>query len=59
MSLMLEQLADELYAVLQEKHLSYGGCGGESEVTGDPDKLARVLTIFYEMQLPIVTRNED
>ena len=41
---MLEQLADELYGVLQEKHLS---CQVEVEenlvVYGDPDKLARVF----------------
>ncbi len=44
LSLMLEQLADELYGVLQEKHLS---CEVEVEenleVYGDPDKLARVF----------------
>lgn len=44
LSLMLEQLADELYGVLQEKQLS---CEVEVEenleVTGDPDKLARVF----------------
>lgn len=44
LSMMLEQLADELYGVLQEKHLS---CEVEAEenleVYGDPDKLARVF----------------
>ncbi|WP_346663991.1 HAMP domain-containing sensor histidine kinase [uncultured Merdimonas sp.] len=44
LSFMLEQLADELYGVLQEKHLS---CQVEVEenlvVYGDPDKLARVF----------------
>lgn len=44
LSLMLEQLADELYGVLQEKSLS---CEVEVEenleVYGDPDKLARVF----------------
>lgn len=44
LSLMLEQLADELYGVLQEKQLA---CQVEVEenlvVYGDPDKLARVL----------------
>ncbi len=44
LSLMLEQLADELYGVLLEKHLS---CEVEVEenleVYGDPDKLARVF----------------
>ncbi len=44
LSLMLEQLADELYGVLQEKRLS---CEVEVEdnleVSGDPDKLARVF----------------
>lgn len=44
LSLMLEQLADELYAVLQEKHLSCEVDVEENlEVTGDPDKLARVF----------------
>ena len=44
LSLMLEQLADELYGVLQEKRLS---CEVQAEenlvVYGDPDKLARVF----------------
>lgn len=44
LSLMLEQIADELYGVLQDKHLC---CEVEVEenlnVTGDPDKLARVF----------------
>ncbi len=44
LSLMLEQLADELYGVLQEKHLE---CEVEVEenleIYGDPDKLARVF----------------
>lgn len=44
LSMMLEQLADELYGVLQEKRLS---CEVEVEdnlaVYGDPDKLARVF----------------
>lgn len=44
LSMMLEQLADELYAVLQEKRLS---CEVNVEenlmVYGDPDKLARVF----------------
>lgn len=44
LSLMLEQLADELYGVLLEKNLS---CEVEVEenleVYGDPDKLARVF----------------
>ena len=44
LSMMLEQLADELYGVLQEKHLF---CEVEAEenlvVYGDPDKLARVF----------------
>lgn len=44
LSMMLEQLADELYAVLQEKHLSCVVDVEENlEVTGDPDKLARVF----------------
>ena len=44
LTLMLEQLADELYGVLQEKRLS---CEVHVEdnlvVYGDPDKLARVF----------------
>ena len=44
LSLMLEQIADELYGVLQDKNLC---CEVEVEenleVTGDPDKLARVF----------------
>lgn len=44
LSMMLEQLADELYGVLQEKRLS---CEVDVEenlvIYGDPDKLARVF----------------
>ena len=44
LSMMLEQIADELYAVLQEKDLT---CEVEAEdnlnIYGDPDKLARVF----------------
>ena len=44
LSMMLEQLADELYGVLQEKKLF---CEVDVEenlvVYGDPDKLARVF----------------
>ena len=44
LSMMLEQIADELYGVLQKKHLT---CEVEAEddleVEGDPDKLARVF----------------
>lgn len=44
LSMMLEQIADELYGVLQEKHLR---CEVEAddnlEIEGDPDKLARVF----------------
>ena len=44
LSFMLEQIADELYGVLQEKHLV---CDVEVEdnleIYGDPDKLARVF----------------
>ena len=44
LSMMLEQIADELYGVLQEKHLT---CEVEAAedlvVVGDPDKLARVF----------------
>lgn len=44
LTMMLEQIADELYAVLQEKSLT---CKVEAEeeilIEGDPDKLARVF----------------
>ena len=44
LSMMLEQLADEAYGVLQAKHLT---CEVEAEddlmIQGDPDKLARVF----------------
>lgn len=44
LSMMLEQLADELYGVLQEKHLKCEVDVEENlEVYGDPDKLARVF----------------
>lgn len=44
LTLMLEQLADELYGVLQEKHLSCEVHVEENLVVyGDPDKLARVF----------------
>lgn len=44
LSLMLEQLADELYGVLQEKHLVCEVAVEENlEMNGDPDKLARVF----------------
>ena len=44
LSMMLEQLADELYGVLQEKHLTCEVQVEENlEVYGDPDKLARVF----------------
>lgn len=44
LSMMLEQLADELYGVLQGKHLSCEVDVEENlEVYGDPDKLARVF----------------
>lgn len=44
LSLMLEQLADELYGVLQEKHLACEVDVEENlEIYGDPDKLARVF----------------
>ena len=49
LSLMLEQLADELYGVLQEKQLA---CQVDVEenlvVYGDPDKLARVFDNILE-----------
>lgn len=44
LSMMLEQIADELYGVLQEKHLR---CKVEAEedimISADPDKLVRVF----------------
>ena len=44
LSMMLEQIADELYGVLQEKHLR---CEVEAEedimISADPDKLVRVF----------------
>lgn len=44
LTLMLEQIADELYGVLQEKRLSCVVDVEENlEVYGDPDKLARVF----------------
>ncbi|MCI8561120.1 MAG: HAMP domain-containing histidine kinase [Dorea sp.] len=44
LTLMLEQLADELYGVLLEKQLSCEVAVEENlEVYGDPDKLARVF----------------
>ena len=44
LSFMLEQLADELYGVLQEKRLSCRVNVEENLVVyGDPDKLARVF----------------
>lgn len=44
LSIMLEQLADELYGVLQEKQLICEVAVEENlEVYGDPDKLARVF----------------
>lgn len=44
LSMMLEQLADELYGVLQEKHLTCEVHVEENLVVyGDPDKLARVF----------------
>ncbi len=71
LSLMLEQLADELYGVLQEKRLA---CEVEVEdnleVSGDPDKLARVfdnilrnaIAYCYEntiIQIHAATKNKD
>lgn len=44
LSMMLEQIADELYGVLQEKHLTCEVEADENlEAEGDPDKLARVF----------------
>lgn len=44
LSIMLEQLADELYGVLQAKHLVCEVSVEENlEISGDPDKLARVF----------------
>lgn len=44
LTMMLEQIADELYGVLQDKNLSCELNAEEDlEVNGDPDKLARVF----------------
>ncbi|XCP85717.1 ATP-binding protein [Roseburia hominis] len=44
LTMMLEQIADELYGVLQEKHLTCQVDAAENLVVkGDPDKLARVF----------------
>lgn len=44
LTMMLEQIADELYGVLQEKMLTCnGGSRGRDPDEGDPDKLARVF----------------
>ena len=44
LSMMLEQIADELYGVLQEKRLECSVNTDENlEVSADPDKLARVF----------------
>ncbi|MDO4312272.1 MAG: HAMP domain-containing sensor histidine kinase [Eubacteriales bacterium] len=44
LSMMLEQIADELYGVLQDKHLTCEVRADENlEIEGDPDKLARVF----------------
>ena len=44
LTMMLEQIADELYGVLQEKKLTCDVDVEENlEVYGDPDKLARVF----------------
>lgn len=44
LSIMLEQLADELYAVLREKNLTCTvAAEGNLMIHGDPDKLARVF----------------
>ena len=52
LTMMLEQLADELYGVLQEKKLT---CEVDVEedlmIYGDPDKLARVFDNILKMQL--------
>ncbi len=58
LSLMLEQLADELYGVLQEKELS---CEVDVEenlvVYGDPDKLARVFDNILRNAIAYCYRN--
>ena len=69
LSIMLEQIADELYGVLQEKHLN---CVVDVEenlsVNGDPDKLARVFDnllrnaisyCYEETQIEIHAREKD
>ncbi len=71
LSFMLEQLADELYGVLQEKRLSCEVSVEENLVVyGDPDKLARVfdnilrnaIAYCYEdtkIQIEAQKRNRD
>ncbi|MGN1266975.1 MAG: sensor histidine kinase [Dorea sp.] len=58
LSLMLEQLADELYGVLQEKELT---CEVDVEenlvVFGDPDKLARVFDNILRNAISYCYRN--
>lgn len=58
LSLMLEQLADELYGVLQEKELT---CEVDVEenlvVYGDPDKLARVFDNILRNAIAYCYRN--
>lgn len=58
LSLMLEQLADELYGVLQEKELT---CEVDVEenlvVHGDPDKLARVFDNILRNAIAYCYRN--
>lgn len=58
LSMMLEQIADELYGVLQEKKLS---CEVDVEenlvVYGDPDKLARVFDNILRNAIAYCSRN--
>ena len=61
LSMMLEQIADELYAVLQEKDLT---CEVEAEdnlnIYGDPDKLARVFdNILRNANCLLLCRNKN
>ena len=56
LSLMLEQIMDEFYAVFADNNLT-GNIYTEEDlmVEGDPDNLPVCLTTFCEMRLPIVT----
>lgn len=62
LSRMLEQIADELYGVLQEKSLicevdSGGDAGEDIIVSADPDKLARVFDNLLRNAISYCRRN--